>query len=131
MALNSRSLSFKAIGLNCGPQGGLTRVRELFHSDSSITQKSGGALEIVDYRDAYRTYSANIANVTQGSLSGLRVVLDGFHGSAGPEHVSELDLGGSHRRCAPTHPERGFSDRFTEPNQSRVKWMLPFYSRNK
>jgi phosphomannomutase len=84
----------QAIGLNCGPKGGLTRVRELFHSDRSITQKSGGTLEIVDYRDAYLNYSANIAGVTQGSLSGLRVVLDGFHGSAGPELYRSLTWAG-------------------------------------
>jgi phosphomannomutase len=85
----------RAIGLNCGPEGGLSRIREIYHSDQRISEKPRGTLTLVDYRNEYLTYSAELARVRQGSLAGLRVVLDGFHGSAGPELYRGLTWAGA------------------------------------
>lgn len=81
----------QAIGLDCGPQGGLTRVRHLYHR-ATASRVPGGVLEIVEGR-AYMAFSMRQAGVRPGDLRGLRVVLDGFHGSAGSEVYTTL------RRC--------------------------------
>lgn len=84
----------RAIGLGCGPDGGLTRVRELYHSARASEPRARGSLTLVDLRESYIAYSAKIAGVTANSLAGLRVVLDTFHGSAGPELYRGLTWAG-------------------------------------
>ncbi len=84
----------RAIGLDCGPEGGLTKVREIYHSNRSMVQRPAGRLTLVNLRDDYIAYSAELAGVTRGSLEGLRVVLDTFHGSAGTELYRALDWAG-------------------------------------
>lgn len=86
-----------AIGADCGPKGGLTKVKEIYHSDAKIAPKRGsGTLELLDLARDYIYFSLNAAGVAPGALSGLRVVLDTFHGSAGPELFRALTLAGAH-----------------------------------
>ncbi|MGC4068553.1 MAG: hypothetical protein QM784_28665 [Polyangiaceae bacterium] len=84
----------RAIGLGCGPQGGLKRVRELYHGSVIAPRRTGGRLEIRDFKEPYRDHAARAAGVTAGSLKGLKVVLDAFHGSSGPELFAALDWAG-------------------------------------
>ena len=39
----------RAIGLDCGPLGGLTRVREIYHSDQRGVPVKGGELQVIDH----------------------------------------------------------------------------------
>ena len=76
----------QAIGLDCGPLGGLTKVREIYHSDETFPAVPGGELFLASNPTAeYVDYSLDAAGVKPGELAGLTVVLDAFHGSAGPE----------------------------------------------
>jgi len=76
----------RAIGLNSGPDGGLARIREIYHGDERVpVTKEKGELRLIDYQNEYITYSMRAAGVEPGSLSGIKVVLDGMNGSAGPE----------------------------------------------
>jgi phosphomannomutase len=76
----------QAIGLDCGPLGGLTKVREIYHSDEIFPVVEGGQLYLAANPTAeYVDYSLDAAGVEAGELEGLNVVLDAFHGSAGPE----------------------------------------------
>jgi phosphomannomutase len=84
----------RAIGLGCGPKGGLARIRELYHGSVIAPRRAGGRLEIRDFKERYRDHAAHVAGVTAGSLRGLKVVLDAFHGSAGPELFAALDWAG-------------------------------------
>jgi phosphomannomutase len=76
----------QAIGLDCGPLGGLAKVREIYHSDEEFPLVAGGELFLASNPTAeYVDYSLDAAGVKPGELAGLTVVLDSFHGSAGPE----------------------------------------------
>ncbi len=75
----------QAIGYDCGPAGGLTRVREIYHSDEAFAGSEGASLRLLDLGREYIDYSLDTAGVEPGSLAGLKVVLDAFNGSAGPE----------------------------------------------
>ena len=85
----------RAIGLDCGPDGGLTRVRALYHDGGAGHGRPGGRLELVDLRDAYVGASLAAAEVAEGSLGGLRVAVDALHGSAGPEFYRGLTRAGA------------------------------------
>lgn len=85
----------RAIGLDCGPQGGLTRVREIYHSDERLTAGPGGVLHVLDLKREYIDFSMRQAGVGEHDLSGMSVVLDAFHGSAGPELLAALQRAGA------------------------------------
>jgi len=83
-----------AIGLDCGPLGGLTKVREIYHSAERFPDIAGGSLAVLDLAREYISFSLEAAGVKAGDLQGLTVVLDTFHGSAGPEIHQALTRAG-------------------------------------
>ncbi len=85
-----------AIGEDCGPLGGLTKIKEIYHSPQKFPDVPGSSLTIIDLTREYIDFSLKAAGITPGSLSGLRVVLDAYHGSAGPELYQALTLAGVH-----------------------------------
>jgi len=85
-----------AIGYDCGPQGGLTRIRALYHSDQKLLPSGTGSLTLLDLTREYIDYSLAAAGIKPGELKGLRVVLDAFHGSAGSEIYQALTRAGVH-----------------------------------
>ena len=87
----------EAIGYDCGPLGGLTKVKELYHSKEYKPElKSGGSLEVIEHpAGEYIRYSMNLARVKAGDFKGLKIVLDTFNGSAGPELYRGISLAGA------------------------------------
>jgi phosphomannomutase len=83
-----------AIGLDCGPLGGLTKVREIYHSLERFPETPGGSLTVLDLTREYLEFSSQAAQTKRGDLRGLTVVLDTFHGSAGPELYQSLTQAG-------------------------------------
>jgi len=77
----------EAIGYDCGPLGGLKKVKELYHQKDFVLKKSdGGLLTILKNPvDEYIEYTFQLAGVKTGGLQGLSIILDTFNGSAGPE----------------------------------------------
>jgi phosphomannomutase len=84
----------QAIGLDCGPAGGLTRIREIYHSAQTAAAAPGATLDLPDLAEEYIEFSLAQASVKPGDLSGLAVVLDTFHGSCGPELYRALTRAG-------------------------------------
>jgi phosphomannomutase len=86
----------EAIGYDCGPLGGLKRVKELYHqADFSLEKLDGGSLTILPNPvDDYIDYTFQLAGMKTGALNGLSVVLDSFNGSAGPELYRALTRAG-------------------------------------
>lgn len=84
----------RAVGYACGPKGGLQRVREIYHADIAAPSRDGGELSFRDLTQSYVDYSLAVADVKPGQLKGLRVVLDAFNGSAGPELAMALAKAG-------------------------------------
>jgi phosphomannomutase len=87
----------EAIGFDCGPLGGLTKVKELYHSTEYILEaRSRGSLEVIQNpTEEYIRYTMKLAGVQQGDFKGLKIVLDTFNGSAGPELYRALTLAGA------------------------------------
>jgi phosphomannomutase len=85
----------RAVGLGCGPEGGLSRVREIYHGRDSLEQQRGGRLHIVNLTQQYIRSSMRLAGLAKGDLGGMQVVLDGMHGSAGPELHQGLEFCGA------------------------------------
>ncbi len=84
-----------AIGYDCGPSGGLRRVRELYHSNARPPVGGGGRPELINLQSQYVDFSLRTAGVRPGDLAGMKIVLDSFNGSAGPEIVQALGLAGA------------------------------------
>ncbi|MEI7828346.1 MAG: hypothetical protein WCI31_01180 [Prolixibacteraceae bacterium] len=82
----------EAIGFDCGPMGGLTKVKELYHA-STYVQEYGktGTLQVISHpAEAYIKYSMELAGVQPNDFKGIKIVLDTFNGSAGPELYQAL-----------------------------------------
>jgi len=86
----------EAIGFDCGPLGGLKKVKELYHqADFMLEKADGGSLTIMESPvGEYINYSFRLAGVEPGDLKGLSIILDTFNGSAGPELYRALGRAG-------------------------------------
>lgn len=84
----------QAIGLDCGPSGGLRQVRHLYHSSDTFEPVSGGSLHMLELGREYVDFSMAQSGVGHGDLDGLSVVIDSLHGSAGPEIYTALTRAG-------------------------------------
>ena len=84
----------QAIGLECGPLGGFSKIREIYHSKESMAVNDGGNLHLVNISDEYITFSMKTAGVTESMLNGVIVVLDSFNGAAGSVLYRALKLSG-------------------------------------
>ncbi|HUX12632.1 MAG TPA: hypothetical protein VMW87_06365 [Spirochaetia bacterium] len=85
----------RAVGLDCGPEGGLSRVRQIYHGSERLSPSRVGTLQVVDVTAEYVDYSLRVADVADGELSGMRVVLDAMNGAAGGEIYQALDRAGA------------------------------------
>ncbi|MBI4579574.1 MAG: hypothetical protein HY718_07730 [Planctomycetes bacterium] len=85
----------QAIGYGCGPMGGLSAVRQIYHSAERFGPAAGGSLHLVDLSREFIEFSMQQAGVGAGALAGMAVVVDGFHGSAGPELMTALQRAGA------------------------------------
>ena len=60
----------QAIGLDCGPLGGLAKVREIYHSPEQFPAVAGGELQLIKHpTEEYVAYSLQAAGV--GRVSSL------------------------------------------------------------
>jgi phosphomannomutase len=87
----------EAIGYDCGPLGGLAKIKALYHDKTYIQETGeGGSLEVIRHpAEEYIQYTMDLAGIKKGDLKGLSVVLDTFNGSAGPELYRALTLCGA------------------------------------
>ncbi len=85
----------QAIGLDCGPLGGFSKIREIYHSNESLVVSDEGNLHIVNISDEYIDFSMKTAGVTENMLNGVSVVLDSFNGAAGSVLYRALKFAGA------------------------------------
>jgi phosphomannomutase len=87
----------EAIGYDCGPLGGLTKVKEFYHSTAYVQKyDKAGTLQVISHpAEAYIKYSMDLAGVQPNDFEGIKIVLDTFNGSAGPELYQALTLCGA------------------------------------
>ncbi len=116
----------EAIGYDCGPQGGLTRVRQIYHSAKVFPAQSGGSLQFLDLGREYVRFSMKQAGVRPGDLRGMKVVLDTFNGSAGPELYEALMQAGAAVHAMRIIPDGSFPT--GSPNPTSQGKMAPAVS---
>ena len=73
------------IAYGCGPAGGIEKVKELYEKGSKVEGDAKGKLVVVDYMNDYINYCMKLAGVSEGSLSGIKIMLEFLNGSAGTE----------------------------------------------
>lgn len=83
------------IAMNCGPEGGLKRIKELYMNGTRTEIISGGYVKPISYFEKYVNYSMELAGVRRGELSGLKVLMDFLMGTAGFEFAYAFDLAGA------------------------------------
>ncbi|MBQ0072236.1 MAG: hypothetical protein KBS81_10375, partial [Spirochaetales bacterium] len=83
MKLLSPSLSPIAYG--CGPEGGIEKIKSLYLEDKRIEGDGKGRLVIINHLESFIDYSMALAGVKEGSLKGLRIMLEFLNGSVGTE----------------------------------------------
>ena len=108
----------RAVGLDCGPAGGLSRIREIYHSPQRYAARGGGRLHVLDLTRQYVEWSLRQAQVADGSLAGMKVVLDAMHGSAGPEFMLALERAGAEVRALRYIPDGTFPDGAPNPTSA-------------
>ena len=112
----------RAIGLDSGPEGGLTKVRAIYHGAERLDQKNGGRLRVVDPASDYIAESMAIAGVAPGELEGIDVVLDAFNGSAGSELYRAFELAGARVHALRLIPDGHFPAGAPNPtSQGKMK----------
>ena len=87
----------RAVGMESGPSGGLTRIQHLYDTDLNneiIGNQSQGSLHLINYTQDYILDSLKWADVTDRSLEGMTIVLDALNGSAGTELFMGLEKAG-------------------------------------
>src|SRR5690606_672192 len=68
---------------------------ELYHSHTVFESRPGGSVTVIDLTHDYIDFSLRQAGIAPGDLARLGVVLDSFHGSAGPELMMALQKAGA------------------------------------
>ena len=79
----------------CGPEGGIGKIREIYLSEEKIEKEEKGRLKIVNYLDSFVSYSMKLAGVEEGSLKGMKILLEFLNGSAGTEIAMAFQKSGA------------------------------------
>lgn len=83
------------IAMNCGPEGGLKRICELYRDGVKTDRRSSGHVKPINYFEKYIDYSMKLAGVLPGELSGLKILMDFLSGTAGYEFTYAFDIAGA------------------------------------
>ena len=83
------------LAMGCGPEGGITKIKEIYLSDEKIEKGKKGEVKIINYLDSYITYSMKLAGVEEGSLKGMKILLEFLSGSAGTEVSMAFEKAGA------------------------------------
>ncbi len=122
----------QAIGYDCGPKGGLTRVRGIYHSTKKAATHKGEPVTLLDLTQAYIDFSLEAAGVKPGALRGVKVVLDAYHGSAGPELYRALLQAGATVHAMRLIPDGSFPTGSPNPtSQGKMDTAVNWCKKNK
>ena len=97
-----------------GPEGGLSRIRELYLEGGDSTSATPGRITAYDPTDEYIEYSMRLAGVSPGSLKGLSLMQDYLHGAASREMM--LAFGLASASLTPLHHAADGSFPLGDPN---------------
>ncbi len=83
------------LAMGCGPEGGITKIKEIYISEEKLEEGKKGSTEIINYLKEYIAYSMKLAGVEDGSLKGMKILLEFLSGSAGTEIAMAFEKAGA------------------------------------
>ena len=83
------------LAMGCGPEGGITKIKEIYLSEEKLEEGKKGSTEIINYLKEYIAYSMKLAGVEDGSLKGMKILLEFLSGSAGTEIAMAFEKAGA------------------------------------
>lgn len=109
----------RSIAEQVGPEGGLAKIREFYLSGVDAKAANRGSLQAWDPTEEYVAYSLQLAGVSAGGLSGLRLFQDYLHGAAGREMM--LAFNRAQADLTPMHYTADGSFPLGDPNPVKQK----------
>ncbi len=109
----------RAVGQDCGPLGGLTRIKELYHSRMHAGTAGKGSLKLVNYVEDYIETAFALSGLRSGDLQGIQVVLETLNGAAGPEIFAALQEAGADTDALDIVPDGNFPKGSPNPTSAR------------
>ena len=83
------------LAMGCGPEGGITKIKEIYLTEEKPEKDKKGEVKIINYLDSYISYSMKLAGVEEGSLKGMKILLEFLSGSAGTEVSMAFERAGA------------------------------------
>ena len=83
------------LAMGCGPEGGITKIKEIYLTEEKPEKDKKGKVKIINYLDSYISYSMKLAGVEEGSLKGMKILLEFLSGSAGTEVSMAFERAGA------------------------------------
>ena len=114
----------RPIARGIGIDGGLDKIQELYEAGASVknpTQR--GRISVYDPMPEYIDYSMELAGVTEGGLSGLKLMHDYLHGAAGREMMLAFQRAGA--QLTPLHFEADGRFPLGDPNPVKEDVIAP------
>ena len=102
------------IAYGCGPDGGISKIKELYKEGARITGDAHAKLTVVNHLYDYIDYCMRLSGVREGSLKGTRIMLEFLNGSAGTEMALAFQKAGADIECRNVAPDGFF--RQGDPN---------------
>ena len=96
------------IAVECGPDGGLEKIKELYLENFRMKPIAGGSVTFVNHLKEYISYSMELAGVKPDSLTGTKIMMDFLHGAAGEEFAKAFDLAGANVTLCNSIPDGSF-----------------------
>lgn len=106
--------SLSPIAYDIGPNGGIKKIQELYEKNATLTSETTGKCQIINYLEDYISYCMKLAEVKEGSLSGMKFLMDFLSGSAGTELAIAFQRAGADIVCRNIIPDGYF--RQGDPN---------------
>jgi len=94
----------ESVSLESGPEGGLAKIEFYYEKRLLANKRKGGGIRVLNTMDQFIDYSMRLAGVSSGTLEGLAVVCEFFHGSYGPavsRALTQCGVQGMYRNLIP------------------------------
>ena len=83
------------IALECGPAGGIRKIKELYLAGARVEGDAHGRMTVINCMQSYIDYCMKLAGLKEGSLKGTRILLEFLNGSAGSEMALAFQKAGA------------------------------------
>jgi phosphomannomutase len=83
------------IAMNCGPEGGLSKIKQFYLEGKTIPQNRRGQVHVINEAEHFVDYSMKLAGVGKDSLKGLSICMEFLSGTAGYDISMAMEKAGA------------------------------------